>query len=163
MLNTLDYIIIVMVVAAIILTIWLVIITFNPPLSCKPVEEQQLKDKQLEEHFKDDEVTISSILKMKLNFIENKEHYYAMFQSTLEACSKAELANLLLYEREDITYEKFNENVTRIKNAKEHAIKTHGEWTIKAFERSETQHTPRTFVSSVYSDIWGIELKEEEE
>lgn len=91
--------------------------------------------------------------------IENPDSYYAMFRYTIEICAKAQLENELLRNSSTISREQYVENLDRIQRAKELAIKTHGEWTIKMFEQSKTQHTPRTFVSSVYSDIFGIELK----
>lgn len=99
-----------------------------------------------------------SRFKSDLAFIENPENYYAMFKNVIDKCASAQLGNILLYEEGHFTDEEYTGNVSRIQRAKERAIVTHGEWTIKAFERSKTQHTPRTFVSSVYSAIWGIEL-----
>lgn len=93
-----------------------------------------------------------------LAFIENPENYYAMFKYVIDKCASAQLGNILLYEDGHFTDGEYTCNVSRIQRAKERAITTHGEWTVKAFERSKTQHTPRTFVSSVYSDIWGIEI-----
>lgn len=97
-------------------------------------------------------------LELLLKLIENEKNYYAMFAHVLESCTTAELKNRLLNEAEEISDMEFVENLNRIQRAKKNAIKIHGEWTIKAFERSKTQYTPRTFVSSVYSDIWRIEL-----
>lgn len=100
-----------------------------------------------------------SRFKSDLAFIENQENYYAMFKYVIDKCAAAQFGNVLLYEEGRVTEAEYTYNVSRIQRAKEHAIITHGEWMIKAFERSKTQHTPRTFVSSVYSAIWGIELK----
>lgn len=99
-----------------------------------------------------------SRFKGDLAFIENPENYYAMFKNVIDKCASAQLGNVLLYEEGHFNDDEYTCNVSRIQRAKEHAIIKHGEWTIKAFERSKTQHTSRTFVSSVYSDIWGIEL-----
>lgn len=93
--------------------------------------------------------------------IENPDDYYAMFRYLIEICAKAQLENELLHKGGVFSTDKYVENLDRIQKAKELAIKTHGEWTIKMFEQSKTQHTPRTFVSSIYSDIFGIELKGE--
>ncbi len=93
--------------------------------------------------------------------IESPDSCYALFRYTIEICAKAQLENELLRNSGTIYGEQYVENLERIEKAKERAIKTHGEWTIKMFEQSKTQHTPRTFVSSVYSDIFGIELKGE--
>lgn len=101
---------------------------------------------------------LSSQLEIHLAFIENPDDYYAMFRYVIESCTKAQLENELLRNSGAISREKYIEYADRIQRAKELAIKTHGEWAVKAFEQSKTQHTPRTFVSSVYSDIWGIEL-----
>jgi hypothetical protein len=94
--------------------------------------------------------------------IESPDSCYALFRYTIEICAKAQLENELLRNSGAISREKYIEYADRIQKAKELAIKTHGEWAIKMFEQSETQHTPRTFVSSVYSDIFGIVLKGEE-
>lgn len=96
-----------------------------------------------------------------LAFIENPENYYAMFKYVLDKCASAQFGNILLYEKGHFTDDEYTCNVSRIQRAKERAIATHGEWAIKVFEQSKTQHTPRTFVSSVYADIWGIELNGE--
>lgn len=105
---------------------------------------------------------LSSQLETHLAFIENPDDYYAMFRYVIEICAKAQLENELLHKSGVFSIDKYVENANRIEKAKELAIKTHGEWAIKMFEQSKTQHTPRTFVSSVYSDIFGIVLKGEE-
>ena len=110
-----------------------------------------LMDKLLLSRFKGD-----------LAFIENTENYYASFKFVIDKCATAQLGNLLLYEEGNITDADYTCNVGRIQRAKERAITVHGEWAIKMFEQSKTQHTPRTFVSSIYYDIWGIKLKREE-
>ncbi len=92
--------------------------------------------------------------------IENPNSYYAMFRYVIVSCARAQIENELLHKGGVFFYDNYVENANRIERAKELAIKTHGEWTIKMFEQSKTQHTPRTFVSSVYSDIFGVELKE---
>lgn len=98
-------------------------------------------------------------LKLNLEFIENTENYYAMFRPVIEQCAIAKGANIALHLDGLISDEEYYENENRILKARELAIVTHGEWAIKMFEQSKTQHTPRTFVSSVYSDIFGIELR----
>lgn len=97
-----------------------------------------------------------------LSFITNMENYYANFKYVIDKCASAQLGNLLLYEAGLLSDADYTYNVSHIQRAKEIAIKIHGEWTIRAFEQSKTQHTPHTFVSSIYFDIWGIELKQEE-
>ncbi|MDE7181503.1 MAG: hypothetical protein K2O41_00540 [Clostridia bacterium] len=94
-----------------------------------------------------------------LTFIENSANYYAMFRYVIESCARAEFANSVLHNSVIFSDENYIENLNRIQKAKERATVTHGEWAINAFEQSETQHTPRTFVSSVYSDIFNIVLK----
>lgn len=101
--------------------------------------------------------------KSDLKFIEDTENYYAMFRYVIDKCASAQLGNVLLYEEGHFTDAEYTENVSRIQRAKERAIAVHGEWAIKMFEQSKTLHTPRTFVSSVYFDIFGIELKEDKE
>lgn len=105
--------------------------------------------------------TLLKQLKTDLAFIENAENYYAMFGYVIERCATARQANILLSVERVISNEIYVENDARIRAARKSAIITHGEWTIKMFEQSKTQHTPRTFVSSVYSDIFDVELKGE--
>ena len=104
-----------------------------------------------------------SRFKGDMAFIQTPENYYAMFNRVLDKCATAQLENLLFYNEGKLSDTEYQDNVCRIQEVKTLAIKTHGEWTIKMFERSKTQHTPRTFVSSVYSAIWGIELKGKEQ
>lgn len=98
-----------------------------------------------------------------LAFIEDPEDYYAMFRYVIVSVARAELENTLLHHEGLISGHKYAENADRIEKARDRAIKTHGEWTAKMLEQSKTQHTPRTLVSSVYSDIFGIELKGDKE
>lgn len=100
-----------------------------------------------------------SHLKGKIAFIKNTENYYAMFKYVVTDCATAQLVNNVLHIEELISDEEYSNNVAVIQQASELAIKMHGEWTIKMLEQRETQHTIQTLVSSVYSDIFGIELK----
>lgn len=97
-------------------------------------------------------------LQANLKFIQNTENYFAMFRHVISSCATAEFANRLLFDFEAISNSEFSENVRRISEAKQNAIKIHGEWTIRALEQSKTKHTVRTFVSSLYSDIFDTEL-----
>lgn len=106
---------------------------------------------------------ILSRFRADLAFIKNAKNYYAMFKYVIDKCAIAQLENILLYEQGHFSDDEYTCNVSCIQRTKERAIAVHGEWVIKALEQSKTQHTPRTLVSSVYSDIWGIELKGEEE
>lgn len=106
-----------------------------------------------------EELTLRTRLQQDLAFIENKENYYAMFKYVIEKCATAELENLLLFNAGYIADIEYVINLDHIQKAKELAIKTHGMWTIEMLEQSKTQHTPRTLVSSVYSDIFNIVLK----
>lgn len=106
-----------------------------------------------------DELFLRSRFQGDLAFIENTENYHAMFMHVLECCTTAQLENLLLFNGGYIADIEYVCNINRIQKAKEQAIVTHGEWTIKMFEQSKTRHSPRTFVSSVYSDIFNIELR----
>lgn len=101
---------------------------------------------------------LKSRFKSDLTFIQNAGNYYAQFKYVLDKCATAELENILLFDMGYFSDAEFRNNVSIIHTAKEKAIKTHGEWVIKMFEQSTTRHTPRTFVSSVYSDIFGIVL-----
>lgn len=98
-----------------------------------------------------------------LAFIEDPEDYYAMFRYVIASIARVELENTLLHHEGVISGDKYVENANRIDKARELAIKTHGEWTVKMLEQSKTQHTPRTLVSSIYADIFGIELKGDDE
>lgn len=104
-----------------------------------------------------------SRFKSDMAFITNTENYYAMFKHVIEKCAAAQLGNLLIYESGLMSDADYTYNVSQIQRVKEIAIKIHGEWTIERLKESKTQHTPRTFVSSVYSDIFGVELKGEGE
>lgn len=92
-------------------------------------------------------------------FIKNEENYYALFKYVIDYCAVAQFANKRLFDMGIISEEEYRNNLAVIEQAKELAVKTHGEWTIKMLEQSNTQHTNRTLVSSVYSDIFGMELK----
>lgn len=98
-------------------------------------------------------------LQADLKFIENPDNYFAMFKCVLSSCTTAELANQLLFNSEAIGDGEFAGNAKRIQQAKQNAIKIHGEWTIRTLEQSKTKHTVRTFVSTLYSDIFDIVLK----
>lgn len=97
----------------------------------------------------------------KLVFIENVENYYPMFKYVIETCARIQVGNLVLCEDGYFTDSEYLDNIRRIEKAKELAIKTHGEWTINMLEQSKAQHSVRALVSSVYSDIFGVELKGE--
>lgn len=100
-----------------------------------------------------------SSFKDNLAFIENTENYYAMFKNVIDKCTFAKLGNILLYEGGHFTDDEYKCNISRIQRAKERAIATHGEWVIKTLGQSKTPHTRQTLVSSVYADIFGVELK----
>lgn len=99
-------------------------------------------------------------LKANLKFIENPDNYFAMFKYVISSCTTAEFANQILHCSEALSDEEFRANAKRISEARRNAIKLHGEWTIKTLEQSKTKHTVRTFASTLYSDIFGIELYE---
>lgn len=96
-----------------------------------------------------------------LAFIENTENYYAAFKYVIDKCATAQLENTLLYEQGHFSDGEYTYNISRIQIARTRAIATHVEWVIKTLAQSKTSHTRRTLVSSIYSDIFGIELKEE--
>ena len=96
-------------------------------------------------------------LKANLKFIENPDNYFSMFKYVMSSCIQAELANRILHDSEALDDHEFTENVRRVSEAKQRAITVHGEWTIKTLQESKTKHTVRTFVSSIYSDIFGRE------
>lgn len=98
-------------------------------------------------------------LKANLKFIENSENYFAMFKFVISSCTTADFANQILHNSEALNDEEFRANANRISEARRNAIKIHGEWTISTLEQSKTKHTVRTLVSTLYSDIFEIELK----
>lgn len=98
-------------------------------------------------------------LKANLKFIENPDNYFSMFKYVISSCTTAEFANQILHCSEELNDEEFRANAKRISEAKQNAIKVHGEWTIQTLEQSKTKHTVRTFVSTLYSDIFETELK----
>lgn len=98
-------------------------------------------------------------LKANLEFIENPDNYFSMFRYVIESCTIARNVNSLLFDLEALNDYEFSSNVRRISEARQNAIKVHYEWTIKTLEESKTKHTVRTFVSTLYSDIFEIELK----
>lgn len=101
-------------------------------------------------------------LKANLKFIENQDNYFAMFRYVISSCTTAEFANQILHNSEALSDEEFRTNAKRISEAKQRAITMHGEWTIKTLEKSKSKHTVRTFVSTLYSDIFNIELRGEQ-
>lgn len=106
--------------------------------------------------------SIEEQLERYLNFIEDEKNYYAGFSHVLENVIIAkQIAKYLCFNTTVFSDSQYHACISRIEEARKKAIKTHGEWAIKMFEQSKTQHSVRTFVSSVYSDIFGIELKEE--
>ncbi len=98
-------------------------------------------------------------LQANLKYIENSENYFSMFKYVISSCTTAEFANQILHCLEELNDEEFRANVKRISEARRNAIKLHGEWTIRTLEQSKTKHTVRTFVSTLYSDIFDTELK----
>jgi len=98
-------------------------------------------------------------LQANLKYIENSENYFSMFKYVISSCTNAEFANKILHNSEALNDEVFRANAKRISEARQHAIKLHGEWTIRTLEQSKTKHTVRTFVSTLYSDIFDTELK----
>lgn len=102
-----------------------------------------------------------SRFKGDLAFIENTENYYAAFKYVIDKCATAQLENTLLYEQGHFSDGEYTYNVSRIQIARTRAIVAHGEWVVERLKQSKTPHTRQTLVSSIYSDIFGIELKEE--
>ena len=98
-------------------------------------------------------------LQADLKYIENPDNYFAMFKYVMHCCTTADFTTQLLFDFEAIDDSEYTENIRRISEAKQNAIKIHGEWTIQTLEQSKTKHTVRTFVSTLYSDIFDIVLK----
>lgn len=99
-----------------------------------------------------------NILQAHLKFIEDKKNYYAMFRGVMDNCAEARRLNLTCFNSDEITDEEFRNNVSRIHAARELAIVTHGKWVAERLEKSKTQHTVKSLVSSVYSDIYNIQI-----
>lgn len=101
---------------------------------------------------------IKTQFEANLTVIENKKNYYAMFGIVLDFCAEAKLLNYILFNSDEITDEEFRNNVSRIHAARELAIVTHGKWVAERLEKSKTQHTVKSLVSSIYSDIYNIQI-----
>lgn len=95
-------------------------------------------------------------LQANLKFIENPDNYFSMFKYTIKSCTMAEIINQLLHDSEALSDEEYRANANRISEAKTDAVKLHAEWTIKSLEESNAKHTVRSFVSTVYSDLFEI-------
>ncbi len=89
-----------------------------------------------------------------LNFIENKENYFAMIGSVIDSCSASIVLNRVLFNLKVIDDETFRQNADRIYAAKKTAIITHEQWVINMLEKSPTQHNIKSLVSSVYVDLF---------
>lgn len=110
-----------------------------------------------------DNLSIEEQLERYLHFIEDEKNYYAGFSHVLEnAIIAKQIAKYLCFNTTVFSDAQYHVFLTRIEEARKKAVKIHGNWMIKMLEQSKTQHVPRTLVSSVYYDIFGIELKEEE-
>lgn len=95
-----------------------------------------------------------------LNVIEDSSNYYAMFGRMVNLCAVACERNHLLFELGGISDEEFRMNDRRIEEAKKKMIVTHGKWTAGFLEQRKDRHTVQTLVSSIYHDIFEIEIKE---
>ena len=89
-----------------------------------------------------------------LNFIENKENYFAMIGSVIDSCSASIVLNRVLFNLKVIDDETFRQNADRIYAAKKTSIITHEQWVINMLEKSPTQHNIKSLVSSVYVDLF---------
>ncbi len=93
-------------------------------------------------------------------FIENKDNYFAMFGHVIESCSAANEINRLVWDIGHISDACFMDNNERISKSKTEAIKAHLDLTIRYLEKSETKHTVKSLVSTIYNDIYQVAIKE---
>lgn len=77
-----------------------------------------------------------------------------MIGSVIDSCSASIVLNKVLFNSEVIDDETFKQNADRIYTAKKTAIITHEQWVINMLEKSPTQHTIKSLVSSVYVDLF---------
>ena len=101
---------------------------------------------------------IRASLLAALATIEDAANYYAMFGRTVELCAVANERNRLLFDAGGISDEEFCSNNQRIEEARKKMIISHGDWTKQFLEQRKDRHTVGTLVSSVYNDIFGIEI-----
>lgn len=94
-----------------------------------------------------------------ISMIEDTDNHYALFGSTLEMCGIAKERNRYLFQLDCISDEEYRDNIRRIEEAKKKMIVTHGKWVAQLLGKSKTEHTVQTLVSSIYHDIFGIEIK----
>ena len=101
---------------------------------------------------------IKASLTAALSTIEDTANYYAMFGRTVELCAVAHERNRLLFDLGGISDVEFCVNNLRIERAKKMRIVSHGDWTTQFLKQRKDRHTVETIVSSVYHDIFGIEI-----
>ncbi len=89
-----------------------------------------------------------------LEFIEDENHYYALFGKVIESCHRAKVIKLELWNSGVI---EDNESLTatmRIDRAYSKAIDVHKKWVIKRLQNSTAEHTIETLVCTIYNDIF---------
>lgn len=86
--------------------------------------------------------------------IENKENYYVGFRHVLRACTSAEVISATLWNEGVLTDAQKFDYTRRINEAREMAIGRHKNWMIRRLERSQTQHTVESLVSTIYNAIF---------
>lgn len=93
-----------------------------------------------------------------LSIIRDKANYHENFLKVINRCATAELEMYVLLNEGIITREEYDSYYERIQKYKERAVKAHGEFLINSLEQTKMQFSPRTLISSVYYDLFGIEL-----
>ena len=81
-----------------------------------------------------------------------------MFGHVIESCSAANEINRLVWDIGHISDACFMDNNERISKSKTEAIKAHLDLTIRYLEKSETKHTVKSLVSTIYNDIYQVVL-----
>ena len=94
--------------------------------------------------------------KKSLKFIENKQNYYAGFWAVMEHCVLAFYLKNKLWDSGVIGDNELHYYTERIQLAREEAIQTHKEYTIKVLKENEERHTIESVVSSVYADVYNL-------
>lgn len=97
---------------------------------------------------------LTSKLNAMLEFIGDKNSYYALFGHTVELCAVASEVNRLCFDQEIVSDEEFRGICGYIGRCRQKAIDTHREWLIKQLVNSKTKHTRESIIVSVFNDIY---------
>lgn len=97
---------------------------------------------------------LTSKLSAMLEFIGDKNNYFALFGKTVELCAVASEMNRLCFDQEIVGDGEFREICGYIGRCRQKAIDTHKEWLIKQLVNSKTEHTRESIIVSVFNDIY---------